>query len=546
MKNRPTDFVHSGFLKLRIFSATLSASTLVAAILMVGARTSLAQDIPRSLDTARFGRAGINAGKVLSLDTAQIVSNIIIETTAPFTIGNAADTAAGYTLTLNSVDRMDVAGTEGIHAFAAPVIMVPDGNSNSVWTIDGDGVLQMNASLGSTAAPVTFVKRGFGTFNMNYSSPTFQGSWSILEGTVTATAGSSMRGTITVGGSTAPASLTQVNKNALFKPTSIIVLTNGTFTAGDIDNDRVQRIHAKEGGVATIGSYFYSFQAYLTGGRINGGTFFGGGYGQVLRSYASPVTATMNAEFMMGNYPTYDSTIEVDDGSPAIDLLVLKSILTSGNTGRYLNRKGTGTAVFTQPSTYINGNGTNAIGWRLQAGRTLFNNTSGSGVGKNPMQVDGGATVGGTGFLGGDSAYPNFNLRAQGSSLSSLATVAPGSVDAQTGDSLIGTLTVGSATYANSVTFGNYSQLEMQIGSQGNSDRLEIFGTLDLSASSDKLVLSIAENPKAGTYLLVSATGGITGTFNIFSDPLLAKHLIYTETTLSYNVPSMSTLLFAQ
>jgi len=271
----------------------------------------------------------------------------------------------------------------------------------------------------------------------------------------------------------------------------------------------------------------------------------GGGFGQTLRSYASPVTATMNAEFMMGNNSTYDSTIEVENGPPAIDLMVLKGILTSGNTGRVLYRKGTGTALFTQPSTYVNGNGANTLGWRFQAGRTLFNNITGSGVGKNPTQIDGGATVGGNGFLGGDSAHPNFNMLVKGTSTSALAAIAPGSVDATTGDSLIGTLTVGSATRPNAVTFGTHSRLHVQIGPGGTSDRLAVFGTLDLSAASDGLVLAIDENAKTGSYTLVSATGGITGTFDVNN---IAGHgkLVPSDTSLTFVIPPSGTLLFTQ
>lgn len=514
--------------------------------------------IPGADDTAVFDGTG-TLPSVVALDANQTAAKLVIATTTAFTIGAASDVTAGYTLTLTEVERQDVDGTEGRHTFGAPVTLAPDGNGNSTWTVNGSDVLRMNAVLGATGA-TTFVKMGTGTFNMYFRSPTYAGPWSIVEGAVSASYGSdiaynqdgTIKGSVTVGGTTVPA-VFAVSRNAIYGNANVLVLTNGSFTAsGQVTSGRANSVHVHAGGTASIdSSYFYCYRAYLTGGVINGGAagrFYNGGYGQALRAYASDSTAVMDAGMMMGAYSTYDSSVEVQNGASVIDLDMRKSIVTtgSGGSGKVLYRSGSGTAVFAMPSTYLNINGTNSIGWRFQAGVSIFTNTTGSAVGKNPTQIDGGATVGGTGFFGGDSSYPNYYLLAQGGSSSSLAVVAPGSVDPTTGVSLIGTLTVGSATMPNKVTFGNHSRLNAQIGEDGTADRLKVYGTLDLASTSDGLVLSVDPDAKSGTYVLASATGGITGTFDTVSGLPIGRSLDYTATTIELTLPPKGTVVIVR
>jgi hypothetical protein len=505
-------------------------------------------EVPLPVDTVNFTDSGLAGGDVISLDANQAVRKIVISTPISFTIGHADDVTAGYSLALTDFDRQDVEGTEGRHTFAAPVNLVPDSEGNSTWTINGSDLVRMNAVLGSVAT-TTFVKMGTGTFNMNYRSPTYTGPWNIVEGAVTASSSTSinfnesgtMRGTITIGGTDVPASLSQTTKNALFGNSSITVLTNGSFTCGDLDDSRVSSVHVKEGGTATInGSYFYCYTAYLTGGTITGpqsAAFYNGGYNQRIQSYSSDNTAYYNIGFTYSEY--FDAYVVVADGPPAIDLDMTLGRLSG--KAKVLRKQGAGTVIFGQPSTHYNTDGTNSVGFAIEGGRAIFNNETGSGSGKNRLQVNGGATIGGTGFLGGDSAHANFSVLIQGSSGSNRATVEPGSVDSATGESLIGTLTVGSVDSPNTVTFGNYSRLNLQIGTEGAADRLEVYGSVDLSSASDALTLTVNDDARAGVYTLVSASEGITGAFNTIDvpNPLL---LTQTATTIEYIVPAAATL----
>ncbi len=497
-------------------------------------------EVPLPVDTVNFTDSGLTGGDVISRDANQAVRKIVISTATSFTIGHAADVTAGYSLNLTDLDRQDVEGTEGRHTFAAPVNLVPDSEGNSTWTINGDDMVRMNALLGSVAT-TTFVKMGTGTFNMNYRSPTYTGPWNIVEGAVTASSSTSinfnesgtMRGTITIGGTDVPASLSQTTKNALFGNSSITVLTNGSFTCGDIDSGRVDVIHAREGGVATIGYYFYSLKARMTGGTINGGSFYNGGWGQEIYSYSSDIPAMFNCEFRFAG-GWYDATIAVQDGSPPVDLTITGA-LVNGAPDKIITKTGAGTVRL------LSGGNLNFSAFRISGGTLLADNASGSVNGRSPVVVNAGATLGGTGFIGGVANYSNANVAASSSSAGSPAVVAPGTIDEVTGSHIFGTLTVGSPEQENSVTFGNNSLLRVGIGPDGAADRLEVYGMVDLASASNVIELTVDDDAKAGVYTLVTASEGIEGEFNAVDapKPLL---LIQTETTIEYIVPAAATL----
>ncbi len=490
--------------------------------------------VPGPTNTARFTDQGLSSGRVIALASSRTIAKLVIATTTPFTIGAAGDATAGHSLTVTEVERQDVDGTEGLQAFGAPVNLAPDGNGNSLWTIGGEGVLQMNAALGATGA-TTLVKMGTGSLKLNHKSPTYGGPWRIVEGAVTASGTESMKGNATIGGTTVAARLEQLNKNALFNNMDITVLTNGTFTAGDLDNGRVNSIHAKEGGTATVGTYFYCLHAYLTGGTINGGTCFNGGYTQDLRSEASPIPAVFNCAFKFSDY--YDSTLAVEDGTAVIDLTTTKSLYDGGSSSaRTLTKSGGGVLRMTGSSGLTTGT------FKIAAGTVLADNTSGSATGKSTVKVGNGATLGGIGAIGGVSGSSAANVSLASTSGSSLATLAPGTIDGAKRVHVIGTLTVGSAAQTNNVTFGNHSRLRVTVGGDGGHDRLTVYGALSLATENDHLEVLAHEKVKPGVYTLASATGGISGTFDTAEIPE-GTWLTYSATTVECNVPSWASMI---
>ena len=66
-----------------------------------------------------------------------------------------------------------------------------------------------------------------------------------------------------------------------------------------------------------------------------------------------------------------------------------------------------------------------------------------------------------------------------------MATLVPGNINGTSGTHICGTLTVGSVTQTNSVTFGKFTRLSVNLGATPtNCDCLAVNGTLYLGAAS--------------------------------------------------------------
>jgi hypothetical protein len=215
--------------------------------------------------------------------------------------------------------------------------------------------------------------------------------------------------------------------------------------------------------------------------------------------------------------------------------LTITGALVNGAPDKVITKTGAGTVRL------LSGGNLNFSAFRISGGTLLVDNASGSVNGRSPVAVNGGAILGGTGFIGGVESCSNANVVASSSSAGSPAVIAPGTIDEVTGDHIFGTLTVGSEVQTNNVTFGSNSLLRMGIGTEGAADRLEVYGSVDLSSASDALTLTVNDDARAGVYTLVSASEGITGVFNTIDvpNPLL---LTQTATTIEYIVPAAATL----
>ena len=177
----------------------------------------------------------------------------------------------------------------------------------------------------------------------------------------------------------------------------------------------------------------------------------------------------------------------------------------------------------------------------ISGGTVLADNGSGSATGKSAVKVNAGATLGGTGFIGGVAGYSRAHLTASGSS-GTPAVIAPGTIDSVTGAHVLGTLSVGSTAQTNNVTFGANSRLVVSIGKDEAVDQLVVQGMVDLSSTSDSLALTVDPEAKAGVYTLASATGGISGTFDTAEIPE-GTWLTYSATTVECNVPSWASMI---
>lgn len=454
--------------------------------------------VPTILDEAAFTNTGLSAGKIISLDADQGVATLTISTATVFTIGAAADKTAGNTLTLTDLTRSDVAGTEGIQTLAADVVL----NGSSTWNVAGNNYLAVTGSI-SGAYPLT--KTGTGELRMGANG--YTGDTTILEGTLRSTAANTILGNLIIGSSTgvSSAAFTSTgNFSSIASNRTVTVHGNGSITFGG-GYQTVNNL-VVIGGYANVNYGGVTTAITLTGGTIGGGSIAGNH--SSITTNASSSTAVISAYNSMYNYNTFT----VADGPANIDLRVT-GVITSNTYNSNLaglTKAGAGLMSLEAANTY---SGTTTI----NAGTLLASNTAGSATGKSPVKVAGGATLGGTGILGGLSGYTNANVALAGSSTASLATLAPGSVDPTTGSHVIGTLTIGGAAQSNTASFGNYSQLKLTLGNTGTGDKLAVFGDLNLASAggSDQLTLATSSGAMvSGTYSLATFSGTLTGRFD--------------------------------
>ena len=165
-----------------------------------------------------------------------------------------------------------------------------------------------------------------------------------------------------------------------------------------------------------------------------------------------------------------------------------------------ISQRGTGTLTFTGTNTSTGANSVNA--------GTLVINGSTGGV----VNAGNGGTLKGTGTIGGFSG-------ASGS------TIAPGNS--------IGTLNV-----AGNVTFAAGSIYQVEVDAAGASDRIAATGTATINGGTVDVQAAAGTYGTATTYTILTATGGVTGTFTSAT-----SNFIFLTPTLNYSANQVTLTL---
>ncbi|MGI5868147.1 MAG: beta strand repeat-containing protein [Kiritimatiellia bacterium] len=354
---------------------------------------------------------------------------------------------------------------------------------------------------------------------------TYTGDTYILEGSARFERKSAIvKGNLFVGSpdGTIPASVFCVN-TPLNSGKNWTVYKNCSLNSGSSAQYLAAKLTLVGGSFTGSQPYFqYGSSVEMTGGTFGGSIYGNGPFG--ITSHSNDVPAVVSASIRNNNHK-----FTVHRGSGPIDL-IFSGNMVGNNT---LTKEGDGVMTMTG-SEHSNGT-------VLNAGTLLVVNTSGSGTGFGPVTVKAGTTFGGTGFIVGSAA----NVTATGSS-DNPAVIAPGTPDPDTGDHVIGTLTVGSDTQANNVTFADNSALAIAFDTEGNCDKLVVNGTLSLDSATDKLTLDIADYDalKPGTYTLATFTALATpgAKFDIVEKPARGT-LAYTPTSIEYTVHPRGTVV---
>lgn len=354
---------------------------------------------------------------------------------------------------------------------------------------------------------------------------TYTGDTVVKEGAVTIN--NAIKGNLIVGelNGTVPASVSCVN-TPLNKDKNWIVYPNGSLSLGSSAQWVQSKITIIGGSVSGSQPYFQAGSSVeMTGGNLSVNAY----------TTAFPITTlACDKPAVFSGTLRFSHTLTIADGSAAHDM-----IFSGAHGGTGLTKNGAGTLVMIGfGKSYT---GTTAV----NAGTLLVDNPpQSSGTGNSTVSVAKGATLGGTGYIGGLPSYSSANVSLTGES-GNVATLAPGTINSISGDPIIGTLTVGGFDQTNNVTFGAYSTLKINFDTTGHCDKLVVNGTLSLNATTDTLWLNISDYDalKPGTYTLATFKQLATPAtvFDLLDVPSHGT-LVYTDTSIEFTVHPKGTV----
>lgn len=245
---------------------------------------------------------------------------------------------------------------------------------------------------------------------------------------------------------------------------------------------------------------------------FTGGTFIG----DMQWPWNAPFTivGSDKPSVVVGKMNILGNKFVVPDGSASVDFVIDGKI---GGGNRQYGKQGPGTMLFIDrdPSDLY------GIGrdFTVEEGTFILQSETEIGLGTNNIVVSAGATLGGTGHhVGGidpDQAIRGLrgNITLNGAS-ENPATLAPGTVNYETGAFIPGTFTIGSASQTNNVTFAGKSVLRIG-ATKDEVSKLVVNGLFTLSGS-DELAIVGPEDPKklpSGEHVIVSTKEPLAGEF---------------------------------
>ncbi len=323
----------------------------------------------------------------------------------------------------------------------------------------------------------------------------YAGATEIRDGSVVIyDAGGALSGPVIVG---TPDGRTPVSLTASGTPLSSsqpwTVHQNGSLSTGGSSQATYAKLTINGGAFAGTQPYFHQGSSIDMRGGALGGTIYGNAATISVNVYSNDTPATISASLR-----NHSMTFNVERGGGYCDLILSGNV----NDNRTVTKNGNGIMRVTAGSAY-------AGGTTINAGTYLADTTGGSSAtGSGAVTIKAGATLGGTGFIRGASA----NIAIQGAP-ENPGTLAPGSLNYR-GEHVFGTLTIGSNTQANNLSLAADTAFKVSFAADGTHDAVMVYGQVLCAAGSRTLIIDAPETLKKGTYVLMEATGGISGGFD--------------------------------
>ena len=373
---------------------------------------------------------------------------------------------------------------------------------------------------------------------------------------MSASAVSSFRGDVVVGDGNAEVRFTCTVDNAPANQDngSVTVHSNATASLRLVNWGHFPYQVFADGGTISLSGYSYMRRVLLRGGTVSvGGAIYSSGYSsQGIVSYASSETSRFNGQMQFNGYGS--ATISVEDGEAPVDLVMNRNVWWGGSSST-LYKTGAGTLKWIATSGPDSGSPI-----QINGGTLLCDNASGTPFGNTAVRVNAGATLGGTGFVGGTERG---NVVVAGTAANP-GVLAPGSIDEETGARIHGTFTVGSTTQTNLVSLGASTKLVIGAGARDPAtrrsgvDKLLVHGALEIGENATlDLVSHSAADPttvRGGTYVIAEADQ-IVGSFATVLKPANGWKVTYETATvegdevvtrITLTVPSDGTVLIVR
>lgn len=432
-------------------------------------------------------------------------------------------------LTLNSIEARDMNPESGASpAVATNLVEIAGGvrlkGDSPTLYVGGNHVLEIKSVLREVVDGTDVVKTGSGTLISSGADWWMTGSTWVKEGVLIrmGVGTPTIKGNLIVGGAGHEA-----------------IVEFGAGTAG-MKVPQNGNLEVREGGCVIIDSGDAEYIEYLS---VDHGSIVGNGHSFLIYDQSSTerrpmfsltagvldsVTVVLmsgNADFSINEADApsvikgtfkqnVDKIINVADGSAVVDF-VLDGEWGGGN--RQYGKDGPGTMLFiNRNSSDLNGLGRD---FKIDGGTFILQSETEVGLGTNNIVVASGATLGGTGSQVGGIDPDNANRGLRGNitlngESDNPATLAPGTVNYETGAFIPGTFAIGSAAQTNNVTFAGKSVLRIGATTSGVSG-LVVNGTFTLSGNDELAIVGPADPRQIlpGTYEIVKTKEPMTADF---------------------------------
>ena len=415
------------------------------------------------------------------------------------------------------------------------VAIIPMGaGGGEVFTFD-IGTNRVLKSAGAIVASeddqLSIRKIGAGTLSrtvavtMGTDNP-FAGEWLVEEGEINTKTKGAVRGTFKIGGKGVPAVM-QMSEDGFSNGSVAEVFDMGELRTGKISINgsafRLDPLTVHEGGLVQTSKSLVFKNLALYGGVVRGegssAVLSRGGTSNdaTLRSLASDVMSVVDVPITSGN--SYSWYLKAARGKVPVDLLVKKDLQNGHADG----------------CVYVCGGGVvrleaamSSLKYRLMVGDTAnkskvtcYVDGSTMATGKNTTYLRYASTLAGVGTLANTS---DVAFKVDGTAITinddgktpdgTICTIAPGSIDMETGEHVFGTMTVGAEGLSRNVQFYKNGRILCQLGPSRHWDKLMIYGKIVIAGAAtnnsvELVVPEDMENVRGGRYVLVEATEGI-------------------------------------